>query len=113
MTALGLYKDESRLRADNFEQNRQRRFRSGNLTPFSANLAFVLHKCKADSVNESYKVTVLVNEMPVSLLTNAGELACATDSENYSTCDYAALKKQLEKFLTPNYTEVCHKHEEL
>ena len=123
MTALGLYRDESGLRVDNFEHNRKRRFRSGNLTPFSSNMAFVLHKCKpgdsstrsngTDTTGENYKVTVLVNEMPISQLTNAGRLDCASGSAHDSTCDYFALKKQLEHFLTPDYEEVCQNHDEL
>jgi hypothetical protein len=69
LSTLGLFKDDVRLRADNFRDNLNRTFRVGNFSPFSANLAFVLHKCSNESQNfdlyQQYKVHVLINELPV------------------------------------------------
>ena len=112
MTALGLFRDKEELRVDNYHQNVDRRFKSGRLTPFSANVAFVLHKCdsgsNAETSKSNYKISVLVNEMPVSKLQNAGELLCAKGRSDDSTCDYLDLKEQLGNYLNLDYEAVCH-----
>ena len=43
-TWFGLFKDEQKLMASNFELNLQRKFKSAILSPFSSNVAFVLNK---------------------------------------------------------------------
>lgn len=56
LTMLGLYNDSVPPRADNFNQQANRTFRFSDVVPMSANVAFVLYKCKRDSAklkNES------------------------------------------------------------
>lgn len=115
ITALGLFRDEDHLRADNFAKNAKRKFRTGMFSPFSANLAFVLHKCDTghDNINSKYKVHVLVNELPVGEL-DAGELACSRMNRNNrqliddgSLCDLDHFKSQLKAFLSQDIHQAC------
>lgn len=48
LTMLGLYNDSVAPRADNFNQQANRTFRVSDVVPMSANVAFVLYKCKRD-----------------------------------------------------------------
>ena len=109
ITSLGLFKDAEHLAANNFEQHANRKFRSGLLTPFRSNVAFVLNKCTND-----YKISLFVNELPVGMLTNAGELKCVKmkpnesgNGINSSVCDYADFKIQLEQYLELNFDDTC------
>ncbi len=125
VTALGLFRNERELKADNFKENLERRFRSGRLTPFSANAAFVLHRChdaqderkdsngkKNASVYDKYKISVLINELPIAKLINAGELTCAQKNNHLkkdygSLCDYDDLKQHLSDYIDKSYDQVC------
>lgn len=134
VAALNLFNDPKGLRADNFQENLNRRFKSAVLTPFSSNVAFVLHRCDGynpstttssasegnefkidEKVYSNYKIHVLVNELPVSEI-NAGELLCnlkdkAKLDEQYindgSICNYLDLKEQLSDYLDDEYEQVC------
>ncbi|KAI8521134.1 PHOsphatase [Branchiostoma belcheri] len=46
---LGLFKDATPLRADNFAEHANRVFRTSQISPFGANLALVLYKCNGTS----------------------------------------------------------------
>ncbi len=71
LSLLGLFKDDEHLRADNFDQMQERRFRTSIVSPFAANVAFILHKCEEIYHSEPrvqsdlFKVQILVNEKPV------------------------------------------------
>lgn len=111
IAALNLFRDDDHLLAENFEKNLNRKFRTGNFSPFSANLAFVLHKC--GEKEDDYKVHVLVNELPVDVI-DGGELACAKmNPENsrlsgdHSFCDLKHFRAQLEKFINEDHDQVC------
>lgn len=65
---LGLYKDEQPLLADNYLQQKKRKFLSSLICPFSANIGFVIYDCQSDSqVEDRFAVSVLVNEVPIHL----------------------------------------------
>ena len=107
VTALGLFKDDEPLKASNFElKGHDRRFKSSLMSPFSSNVAFVLHKCGADS---SLKVSLFVNELPVWQAKEAGILECAIGVEQYSAsvCLFDALQKQLDKYLRFDFEKDC------
>ena len=66
LSILGLYKDTEDLQADNFANKKDRKFRASLISPFAANLAFILHKCdshedQGDSL-ESFQLQLLVKE---------------------------------------------------
>lgn len=106
LTSLGLFKDEQKLMASNFELNLQRKFKSAILSPFSSNVAFVLNKC--DQID--YKVSLFVNELPISQI-NAGDLLCTKNNNKFklseSVCDYSEFKSHLNKYINFEYEEVC------
>lgn len=74
---LGLFKDDKDLRADNFLEQLERKYRTSYIVPFGANIAFVIYKCrerKANSSKESedlnpwpFIVQVFVNEELIGL----------------------------------------------
>lgn len=98
-----MFKDSEPLLAQNFQQHLNRKFKSSLLTPFASNVAFVLNDCN----NEDYKISVLVNELPVGKL-NAGKLACVSSDEmNESICNYHDLKLLLSDSLESNFEELC------
>ena len=113
ITALGLFKDNLPLQSDNYKEHLTRNFKSGLLTPFSANVAFVLHKCENSqesdaSIFNSFKVSILVNELPVSMINNAGELRCSTEKNDiHRMCNFLDFKYQLNKYLNLDYDKVC------
>ncbi|XP_072051239.1 multiple inositol polyphosphate phosphatase 1-like [Amphiura filiformis] len=68
---MGLYKDKRPLTATSYQDNHSRLFRTSWMTPFAANIAFVLFNCssEADDANglTKYKLQVFMNEIPVDL----------------------------------------------
>ena len=71
---LGLFKDKEDLRADNFNEQHRRQYKTSHIVPFGANIAFVLYKCGLSGSTfqgscdaHSMKVQVLVNEELVVL----------------------------------------------
>lgn len=76
-TLLGLFKDREDLRADNFFKQLERKYKTGYIVPFGANIAFIMYKCNENDVtafkeSESlephhFMVQVFVNEELVAL----------------------------------------------
>ena len=120
IATLGLFRDESHLKAENFMKNLNRQFRVDNFSPFSANLAFVLQKCtnekereKAGDTLDQYKVHILINELPVNII-NGGELLCGKMNANNSLlvndgslCDFKHFKSQLDDYLKEDLNLAC------
>ncbi|KAG5676678.1 hypothetical protein PVAND_006495 [Polypedilum vanderplanki] len=63
LTALGYAKDNDALRADNYNQMKNRQFRSSVLSPFASNLAVVKYDCPEE--RERHKVQFFLNERPI------------------------------------------------
>ena len=89
LTLLKLYKVDLPLRADNFEQQRNRTFRPSNIVPMSANVAFILYARTRNGTNSSSGkgtslkrdaskmiVQVLVNEVAVQIPACKGKTYC-------------------------------------
>lgn len=118
VSVLNLFHDSDELRADNFKQNLGRKFRTGDFSPFSANLAFVLHRCphdesRGDDVNSQFKIHVLLNELPIKII-DGGELACVKMNgknfrlaEDGSLCDLRHFRAQIEKFVDEDFNHAC------
>ena len=73
-TALGLFKDSQPLLATNMASMKNRQFRTSEIVPFSANLAFVLFACAEGHVHDAddrdvtaFVLKILVNEKPVTI----------------------------------------------
>ncbi|CAC5377471.1 MINPP1 [Mytilus coruscus] len=65
-SALGLYHDGQPLRADNFGAMKNRMFYGSKITPFSANIAFILYNCGGNG-KENYLLKMMVNNLPVTI----------------------------------------------
>ncbi len=113
VTALRLFQDKTQLKHDNFDKTQDRRFRSGRISPFSANVAFVLHRCNqtlfsdTDSEHDQYKVSLLVNEMPIELYGLNEVLDCSKDSTKKSVCDLRDFRHLIHSYLNDNLSDVC------
>lgn len=99
LTMLGLYNDSVPPRADNFDQQSNRKLRFSRVVPMSANVAFVLYDCSeknTSDVNEAdcvgqcgannmafnsskMKVQLLVNEVAVPIPACNGEIFCSVE----------------------------------
>jgi hypothetical protein len=102
VTSLGVFNNSISLDADNFELNKNRIYRNYRLSPFSSNVAFVLHKCKS----YGYKVRVYLNELPLSEM-NAGRLQCSGLDGDASTCDFDDFKNQMKEYLQLDLNSAC------
>ena len=115
ISVLGLFKDDNQLLGTNFEENRDRKFRTSRIAPFSANVAFVLFDCGGHSgstgqgdggFEERYMVQVLFNELPIRLP------FCESD-----VCALSVLKQNLVKHTEQcDFDSMCalpHQHDEL
>ncbi|XP_041066297.1 multiple inositol polyphosphate phosphatase 1b [Carcharodon carcharias] len=66
LTLMGYFKDDYPLLANNFEEQKNRKFRSGRISPFAANLILVLYQCnEAQNLGEKYKLQLFLNEKPL------------------------------------------------
>ncbi|XP_022809597.1 multiple inositol polyphosphate phosphatase 1-like [Stylophora pistillata] len=73
---LGLFKDQEELRAGNMNAHSRRKYRTSEIVPFGANIAFIAYSCNADDTRgkesdsykmEQFKIQVFVNEELVAL----------------------------------------------
>ena len=76
-TILGLFKDSVPLRADNYEKQTGRKFRTSENTPMAANVAFVLYECSSRGGNSEFKVQLVINEGPVGMPCCYGNTTCS------------------------------------
>lgn len=72
------------------------------MSPFAANLAFVLYKCNSDV--ESYRIKILVNEIPLELLWT-GNFECSVKLK--SECSFSKFSSMLKNFLNFDLNENC------
>lgn len=96
MTALGLYKDNSPLLATNFETMSGRKFRTSNIGPYSANIAFAVYACNSIKTletsvsapgNQTFVLKMFVNEKEVTIPACNGWL-CYYDKVKEKYKDY-------------------------
>ncbi|PSN38479.1 Multiple inositol polyphosphate phosphatase 1 [Blattella germanica] len=78
LNPLQIAKDEEKLKHSNFEEMKDRKWRTSQITPFATNLAVVFFKCDAD---EQYKVQFYLGEHLLNL-----------DGCNQGVCDWSYIK---------------------
>ncbi|NXN61291.1 MINP1 phosphatase, partial [Rynchops niger] len=66
LALMGFFKDDEPLKANNYIRQTHRKFRSGRIVPYAANLVFVLYHCdQVKTSKEEYQVQMLLNEKPM------------------------------------------------
>lgn len=82
ITSLGLFNDTVPLKADNFNVQQERKFRTSYVLSFASNVMFVLYECVPEDAAEDeevdevdYYVKTLVNEKPV-IIANCEDYHC-------------------------------------
>ncbi|NXI42971.1 MINP1 phosphatase, partial [Galbula dea] len=97
LALMGFFKDDEPLKANNYIRQTQRKFRSGRIVPYAANLVFVLYHCdQGKSSQEEYQVQMLLNEKLMTF-----------HHSNETISTYADLKDYYKDIL-----ENCHFKEE-
>lgn len=98
LTLMGYFQDERPLLASNFEEQRNRKFRSGRISPLAANLILVLYQChEAQSLGEKYKLQLFLNERPLPF-PQSGKLVS----------DYDEVKNHYQHLIdTLKFSNVC------
>ncbi|XP_020656965.3 multiple inositol polyphosphate phosphatase 1 [Pogona vitticeps] len=91
---MGYFKDKEHLTAKNYYRQMHRKYRSGRIVPYAANLLFLLYYCDPE---EKYKVQILLNEWVLQF----------PFSEDTASL-YTSLKNHYKDFLQNcNFAEVC------
>lgn len=116
---LGLFKDQEKLRAGNMNVHSGRKYRTSEIVPFGANIAFVVYSCNADDnscgkESDSYKmgpfkIQVFVNEELVALPCCGEQRECPLetflqcfDTKQNGSCNLSSLCR-LESNSAENY----------
>ncbi|XP_026575691.1 multiple inositol polyphosphate phosphatase 1 isoform X1 [Pseudonaja textilis] len=98
LSLMGYFKDKVPLNASNYHSQLKRKFRSGRIVPYAANLLFVLYHCdQPKSPKDEYKVQILLNEKLLPF-TYSGKTVSL----------YTKLKKHYKCFLQNcEFSKVC------
>ncbi|XP_032842566.2 multiple inositol polyphosphate phosphatase 1 [Tyto alba] len=97
LALMGFFKDDEPLKANNYVRQTHRKFRSGRIVPYAANLVFVLYHCdQVKTSKEEYQVQMLLNEKLMTF-----------HHSNETISTYADLKDYYKDIL-----ENCHFKEE-
>jgi multiple inositol-polyphosphate phosphatase/2,3-bisphosphoglycerate 3-phosphatase len=92
---LGLFRDDSPLKADwNSTQINGRKWRTSDISPFAANVAFVLYNCSSNP--EKYRVKLIHNENEVQI-PGCSDMYCPWNQvktiyqNSVNTCDFDSI----------------------
>ncbi|NWX16762.1 MINP1 phosphatase, partial [Aegotheles bennettii] len=84
LALMGFFKDKEPLKANNYLRQAHRKFRSGRIVPYAANLVFVLYHCdQVKTSREEYQVQMLLNEKPLSFLHSNETISTYADLKDY------------------------------
>ncbi|KAM9273388.1 multiple inositol polyphosphate phosphatase 1 [Morus bassanus] len=84
LALMGFFKDDEPLRANNYVRQTHRKFRSGRIVPYAANLVFVLYHCdQVKTSKEEYQVQMLLNEKLMSFHHSNETISTYTDLKDY------------------------------
>ncbi|OWK53528.1 multiple inositol polyphosphate phosphatase 1 [Lonchura striata] len=84
LALMGYFKDAEPLLASNYAQQAQRKFRTGRIVPYAANLVFVLYHCDhVNSSQEEYQVQLLLNEKLLPFHHSNETISTYTDLKDY------------------------------
>ncbi|XP_048194715.1 multiple inositol polyphosphate phosphatase 1 isoform X1 [Perognathus longimembris pacificus] len=84
LSLMGYFKDKEPLTAYNYEEQVQRKFRSGHIVPYASNLIFVLYHCEdAKTPKEEFQVQMLLNEKVLPMAHSQDTVSLYEDLKNY------------------------------
>ncbi|XP_065494908.1 multiple inositol polyphosphate phosphatase 1 [Caloenas nicobarica] len=84
LALMGFFKDDEPLKANNYIRQMHRKFRSGRIVPYAANLVFVLYHCDhVKTSEEEYQVQMLLNEKPLVFLHSNETVSTYADLRGY------------------------------
>ncbi|KAK9400659.1 multiple inositol polyphosphate phosphatase 1 [Crotalus adamanteus] len=95
LALMGYFKDKVPLNASNYHSQSKRKFRSGRIVPYAANLLFVLYHCdQARSPKDEYKVQILLNEKLLPFTYSGKTVSLYTKLKNHykyflQNCEFA------------------------
>ncbi|XP_034281839.2 multiple inositol polyphosphate phosphatase 1 [Pantherophis guttatus] len=95
LSLMGYFKDKVPLNARNYRSQSKRKFRSGRIVPYAANLLFVLYHCdQARSPKDEYKVQILLNEKLLPFTYSGKTVSLYTKLKNHykyslQNCEFA------------------------
>lgn len=85
LTALGVFEDPVPLRAENYIEQKYRKFRTSKIVPYAANFAAIHYQCTGiNKRNNKGKVLFLLNQTPIMMPW------CKNDDR---TCNLAEIRK--------------------
>ncbi|CAO1347101.1 unnamed protein product [Diamesa hyperborea] len=93
LVALGYAKDAESLRADNYDQMKNRKWRTSVISPFASNLAVVKYDCPNEP--ERFKVQFFLNEKPIDFPW------C-----NIGLCDLSKVFETYQKFIDVDCSKI-------
>ena len=112
---LGLYKDDVPLRADNFAQQKNRQFKAGFLSPFTANLDFVIFKCDGNpqTLDENNNFPETAGDIKIMLLHNERHVAFPCCSGEV-VCPYEVVRDYYSQWIDGcNFDQLCNNGEDV
>ncbi|KAF1662650.1 Multiple inositol polyphosphate phosphatase 1, partial [Aptenodytes patagonicus] len=84
LALMGFFKDDEPLKANNYVRQMHRKFRSGRIVPYAANLVFVLYHCdQVKTSKEEYQVQMLLNEKLMLFHHSNETISTYTDLKDY------------------------------
>ncbi|NXT31748.1 MINP1 phosphatase, partial [Pelecanoides urinatrix] len=84
LALMGFFKDDEPLKANNYVRQTHRKFRSGRIVPYAANLVFVLYHCdQVKTSKEEYQVQMLLNEKLMSFHHSNETISTYADFKDY------------------------------
>ncbi|XP_075574065.1 multiple inositol polyphosphate phosphatase 1 [Pelecanus crispus] len=84
LALMGFFKDDEPLKANNYIRQTHRKFRSGRIVPYAANLVFVLYHCdQVKTSKEEYQVQMLLNEKLMSFHHSNETISAYADLKDY------------------------------
>lgn len=95
-TSLGIAEDPTPLKASNYKEMKNRKWRTSHLMPFGTNLVAVFYKCRIDD-RMSHKVRLYLAEKPLHL-----------DGCEGGLCDWQDLKERLRPAVENCNLDFCH-----
>uniref|UniRef100_A0A8C5S1U0 Multiple inositol polyphosphate phosphatase 1 n=1 Tax=Laticauda laticaudata TaxID=8630 RepID=A0A8C5S1U0_LATLA len=87
LSLMGYFKDKVPLNASNYHSQSKRKFRSGRIVPYAANLLIVLYHCdQPKSPKDEYKVQILLNEKLLPFTYSGKTVSLYAKLKNHYKC---------------------------